>query len=341
MMKFVITDYPDTLKRDLHYEVAMLQQAIPHCQVAIHPYVSHALLAAELRDADGVLTAFLPLDGPLLDQCPKLRCISVNAAGYDAIDLQAATSRGIAVCAIREYCTEEVADSAMALLLALAKKLKCHQYAVETEHIWQYKQVGPVLRLRGKILAIFGLGRIGREVALRAMAFGMRVVAVDPYLPPEMARQLGVELVNADYVCTHAHFISNHMLATEENEAVFDCAFFQALRQKPFFINVARASAVDERALLQALDEELVSGAALDVLSGAGLDLDSNPLIGRRDVIVTPHAAFYSTESLKALQEISCQNMIHYCTGAVDQLDFWVNRAQLTQPLQLVSPFPS
>lgn len=327
-MKIVISDFPDTLNRDLQYEVDLLKRAWPEGEVTILPYTEAEELIAELKDADGLLTAFLPVNEELLSQCPKLKCVSVNAIGYDSVDVEAATRRGVAVCAIREYCTEEVADFTVAAMLALAKKLKQHQFYVEQEHTWKYKLVGSVPRLRGKTLAIFGLGRIGQAVAKRAMSFGMEVIAVDPYLPPSVAQELGIKLVDLEHVCKNAHFITNHMRATDENKAMFDADFFNALEKRPYFINAGRATSVEEAALLAALEEHKVSGAALDVLDCMGLNLEQNPLVGRKDVIVTPHAAFYSDESLRALQDISCQNMIHCLSGELDQLDMWVNRVK-------------
>ena len=331
-MKLVISDYPDTLKRDLPYEVRLLKEAFPDSEVVIYPYVNQEELAGQLQDADGLLTAFLPVDGALLDRCPHLRCVSFNATGYNSIDLNAASERGVAVCAIREYCTEDVADFTMSLLLSLAKKLKAQQYHVERDHLWQYRLVGPVLRLRGKTLAIFGFGRIGQAVAARAKAFGLEILAVDPYLPPAVADAQNVRLVSPEEACRSADFLSNHMIATPENTRFFDRTRFQSMEHHPVFLNAARAETVDEGALVEALDQGWISAAGLDVLSGMGLDLDRNPLLNRENVIVTPHAAFYTVESLKALQDISCQNLIAYLKGEPQKIFSWVNIRQIHIP---------
>ena len=331
-MKIVICDYPDTLRqRKLDYEVQLLRTALPDSEVCIVPYESREQMADALRDADALLTAFAPVDDALLAQCPQLRCISVNATGFDAIDVKAATAHGVRVCAIREYCTEDVADFTVALMLALGKKLKAHGYRVEREKMWQYRAVGPVMRLRGKTLAVFGFGRIGQAVAQRAKAFGMRILAVDPYLPPAVAEAQGAELVDREQACREAHFITNHMMATPQNRDYFDEAFFRALQNQPVFVNAARAETVDEKALAAALDEGLVSAAGLDVLKNMGLDLAENPLVGRENVIITPHAAFYSTESLKALQDISCQNMIACLQGRPQEAFVCLNEKELAE----------
>lgn len=331
-MKIVICDYPDTLQqRKLDYEVQLLHTALPGSEVCIVPYESQAQLSDTLKNADALLTAFAPVDGALLAHCPNLRCISVNATGFDAIDVEAATAYGVRVCAIREYCTEDVADFTMSLLLALGKKLKAHGRLVEQEKLWQYRAVGPVMRLRGKTLAVFGFGRIGQAVTQRARAFGMRILAVDPYLPLSVVEAHGAEQVNRETACREAHFITNHMMATPQNRGYFDEAFFRMLQNQPIFVNAARAETVDEAALAAALDEGLVSAAGLDVLENMGLDLTENPLVGRDNVIITPHAAFYTTESLKALQDISCQNMIACLQGRAQEAFICLNEKALAE----------
>lgn len=329
-MKIVICDYKDTLEsRDLNYETTLLAGLLRGAEIVIQPYEGEKSLVEALKGAQGLITAFVKVGEPLLKQCPDLRCISVNATGYNAIDVNAAARYGVAVCAVKEYCTQEVADHTMSILLALARRLKAHQHWIDQEHRWQYRLVGSVPRLQEKTLAIFGLGRIGQAVAKRAKSFGIKVVAVDPYLPESVANQLEIPLVNKEYVCKNAHFISNHMVATKENETLFDEEFFDNLKQCPIFVNAARADAVDEKALVKALDHKQVSAAGLDVLANVGLDLQTNPLVGRDNVIITPHAAFYSDEALQALQTISCRSLAGYLTGNPSQVDFWVNQKEM------------
>ena len=325
-MKIVISDFPDALKRDLPYEISLLEKAFPDAAIVVHPYQDQESFLAEMEDAEGLLTAFLTIDADTLSACPKLQCISVNATGYNSIDINAAKGRNITVCALRDYCTEEVGEFTLALMLALAKKLKSHQHFIEEERIWQYKRVGPVSRLRGRTWAIFGFGRIGQAVAKRAQAFGIEVVAVDPFLPPSIAEGLGVRLVDRDYVLKNADMISNHMSVSNEGAPYYDWDFFNGLEKKPIFINVGRGVSVDERALLQALDKGLISAAGLDVLADDGITIASNPLVGRDNVIITPHAAFYSDESLKALQDISCRNLIYCLQGDLDKINYIVNK---------------
>lgn len=320
-MKIVISDYIDTLNRNLAYEVKLLKDAFPDSNVVIHPYKDNSSLINVLKDADGLITAFLKIDDSILNKCPNLKCISINATGFDTINLKDAKKHNIAVCAIKEYCTIEVAEFTMTLILALSKKIKSHQYFIEKENKWQYKLVGSVPRLAGKTLAIYGLGRIGQAVAKRAKAFDMNIVAVDPYLPNEVAEKIGVRLVDNDYVFENADIISNHMNVSKDNLAYFDSCYFKSLKNSPLFINVGRGVCVDEKALINALDKNILLGAALDVLSKENPDIKNNPLFNRNNVIITPHAAFYSDESSLLLQDISCNNLINYLKNNLSEIN--------------------
>jgi len=148
---------------------------------------------------------------------------------------------------------------------------------------------------------------------------------VDPYLPPAVAEGFQVKLVDRAYVQQNAHILSNHMNVSDENISYFDDAFFEGLEQKPYFLNVARGVSVDELALAKALDSGKVSGAGLDVLREDSLSLQENPLVGRNNVIITPHAAFYSDEALRALQDISINNVIACLTGHTEDVCYVVN----------------
>ena len=136
-------------------------------------------ITSVLQDADGLLTAFIPLDKTALDHMPALKAISINATGYNFVDLEETRRRDIPVCAIGEYCTQEVADHTMALMLALDRRLKPYIRTVDSEHCWKYYMASKPMGLNGSTLGLFGFGKIGRAVARRARGFGMRVLAVD------------------------------------------------------------------------------------------------------------------------------------------------------------------
>lgn len=314
-MKIVIADYPDVLGRDIQREYALLRREIPDAEIVLHPYTDPEAFYREMADADGLLTAFIPLGRAALDRMPRLKAISINATGYNFVDLEETRRRDIPVCAIGEYCTQEVADHTMALLLALERHLKCYTRLIDREHRWQYYAAPQPMGLSGSVMGIFGFGKIGRAVARRAQAFGMRVLAVDPHAEEQQAQLLGVSLTDTDTLLQNADVITNHMNQTAENQNFFDEDCFRRMRKHPIFLNVSRGGSVDEQALVRALDAGWVRAAGLDVLREEKPDLTHNPLIGRENVIVTPHAAFYSARSIEALQRLSCRNLTDCLTG--------------------------
>lgn len=319
--KIVISDYENSLNRDLEYEMEMIREEFPDAEIIVHPFKDNETLFDVLKGADGLITAYLTIDKYFFDNCPSVRAISINATGYTCVDLEEAEKKNVDVCAASEYCTDEVADFTMALMLALAKKLKVHEYNLEKRNIWDYEKAGKIIALKGSTLAVFGFGRIGQAVAKRAQAFGIDVVAIDPNLPENVAKSLNVRLVSTEYAQEHAHIISNHMSVTDENSAFFDSEFFNSLKQSPIFLNLARGVSVDEKALIDALDKGLLSSAGLDVMIDESPDPSKDPIFGREDVIITPHAAFYSEASIKNLQFISTRNLCKCLSGRKDLAD--------------------
>lgn len=328
-MKIVIADYPDVLGRDLEKEFSFLRAGLPDAEIVVHAYRDAASFYREMEDADGLLTAFIPLDKASLDRMPRLRAVSINATGYNFVDLEETRRRGIAVCAIGEYCTQEVADHTMALLLALDRNLKTYFRTIDAEHRWQYYAAPRPMGLHGRTLGLFGLGKIGRAVARRARGFDMQILACDPNITPEQASDVGARLCGEDEILRNADVISNHMNLTEQNTLFFDYDCFCRMEQHPIFLNVSRGGSVDETALVRALDEGLIRAAGLDVLTAEKPDLDRCSLLGRENVIITPHAAFYSSRSIEALQRISCNNLIGCLTGHEDDVFKIVNHVHL------------
>ena len=314
-MKIVIADYPDVLGRELEKEYAFLREVIPDAAIVTHPYTDPEAFYREMQDADGLLTAFIPLDKTALDHMPALRAISINATGYNFVDLEETCRRDIPVCAIGEYCTQEVADHTMALMLALDRRLKTYIRTVDSEHCWKYYMASKPMGLNGSTLGLFGFGKIGRAVARRARGFGMRVLAVDTHADEQQAAKLGVIITDAKTLLRESDVISNHMNLTAENRHFFDDAGFAAMEKHPIFLNVSRGGSVDEAALVRALDNGLIRAAGLDVLEAEKPDLEKCALIGRENVILTPHAAFYSARSIEALQRMSCHNLTDCLTG--------------------------
>lgn len=310
-MNILITSYPELLNWATEETLSLIKQYIPDANIQIKPYINEYEFIQDLDGIDGLLTYFIPINRNVLENAKSLKAISIASTGFSNIDLSAAKDMDIKVCAIDEYCTEEVADHTMAFILSAGRKILAYNKSVKDDHLWDYESLGSIRRLSKHILAIYGLGRIGQAVARRANAFGIKIVAYDPYIPSEIARNLNVELVDHDYIQKNATILSNHMNANAANTDLFDADYFSKLKNKPIFINVSRGQSVNEEALINALDQDLVSLACLDVLKSENPNAATHPLIQHEKTIVTPHSAFYSKEAIDDSEILSAMNLIY------------------------------
>jgi D-3-phosphoglycerate dehydrogenase / 2-oxoglutarate reductase len=254
-------------------------------------------LAADLADADALLVrSATKVDATLLAAAPQLRIVGRAGTGVDNIDVPAASARGILVVNAPGANSISVAEHACALMLALARSVPAADRAMK-EARWEKKKfLGS--ELRGKTLGIAGLGRIGQEVAQRARAFGMRVVAHDPFISKEVADALGVELMSLDDLCSTADYLTLHLPSTPETKHLFNDARFATCKPGIRIINTARGELIEEAALRRAIDSGRVGAAALDVFETEPPNDWS--LAQLPQVIATPHIAA-STEEAQEL----------------------------------------
>ena len=257
-------------------------------------------ILAVARDADAILVTYAKLPGDLLRQLTRCKAIGRLGLGVDNIDVAAATECGITVTYVPDYCMREVSDHAMALLLALARKVVLSNNLVQAGR-WEMPAVVPIRRLEGQVLGLVGFGNIPRQLAPKAQAFGLRVITHDPYVAPDVLAAAGVEGVSFDDLLARSDFVSIHAPLLPATRGLFNAAAFAKMKRGAGLINSARGPLVDETALIAALDAGQVGAAALDVVASEPLAKDS-PLIGRANVILTPHTAFYSIEALEELQ---------------------------------------
>ena len=298
---------PEAAGRDLSVERAHLPAG---ARIECFTYLGDPrALAAACRDADAILTDYVPFSRAVLQELARCRIISIAATGWDCVDVAAATERGIRVSCIGEYCTDEVADHTLALLLALNRQLRAYDRQVQRDRDWRWNEIGAVRRLAGQTLGLIGFGRIGQAVCRRALGFGLRVVACDPRVAEATASRHGARLAAFEELLAQSDIISLHCNLTADNRGLLNRKVFVRMLRKPLLINVARGALIVETDLADALDRGLVAGAALDVLTQDSPDLRQHPLIGRRDVLLTPHVAFYSESSMADLRRISAQTI--------------------------------
>ncbi len=238
----------------------------------------------------------------MIEQLGNCRVITRMSVGIDHVDLDAATDRGIVVSHCPDYCTDEVADHAMALILALNRRIvetneDLHKGAwVDRSYYTQQILRGPMPPLRELTLGIVGFGRIGRAVWRRATPFGLRIVVNDPYLDSAVAAEAGVELLSLDELAAQSDIITLHCPLTDETRGMIDSAFFDKVKPRAVLVNTARGGLVDMDAIAAALTDGRLAAAGLDVVVPEPLPSDS-PLYALPNVILTPHAAYYSERS--------------------------------------------
>lgn len=320
-MKIVFAEYPETRNRNVDTELACMPEGT---EVGFAVYDEQNLEAYReaLADCDAVITGFAPIDEKAIDAMRNCKIISVQATGWNFVAHEYAKRRGIAVSAIGEYCTKEVADHTIMLMLALRKRLPYLQRRVNVEKVWETATLETlgIKGVWGQTLGIVGLGKIGKAVAARAKAFGMEVIACDPFIPDSDFEKAGVKKVDIEYLLANSDVVSSHMDLNHTNERYFDAEKFAMMKKQPIFLNVSRGGEVDEDAMLAALESGQILAVGLDVLTSESPELESCRFIGREDCIVTPHSAFYSDDSIEACERISVLNAVNYINGEPDKV---------------------
>jgi D-3-phosphoglycerate dehydrogenase len=270
-------------------------------------------ILAVARDADAILVTYAKLPGELLRQLTNCKAIGRFGLGVDNIDLPAAKQCGIAVNYVPDYCLREVSDHAMALLLALARKVTFSNRLVQSGR-WEVPPIVPLRRLEGQVLGLIGFGNIPRALAPKAKAFGFRVLTHDPYVQASALAAAGIEGTSFDDLLARSDFISVHAPLLPATRGLIDATAFAKMKKGAYLINTARGPLVDEAALIAALDSGHLGGAALDVVTTEPLARES-PLLGRDNVILTPHTAFYSVEALEELQTKCATDVARVLSG--------------------------
>jgi D-3-phosphoglycerate dehydrogenase len=290
---------------------AALARVDPELRMAKSPSAEDILAVA--RDADAILVTYAKLPGELLRQLTRCKAIGRFGLGVDNIDIPAAAALGITVTYVPDYCMQEVSDHAMALLLSLVRKVPLSNKLVQSGR-WEVPPIVPIHRLSGQVLGLVGFGNIPRALAPKAKAFGLRVVTHDPYASADVLAKAGVEGVGFDALLGMSDFVSIHAPLMPATRGLFNAEVFAKMKTGAFLVNTARGPLVDEDALIAALDSGHLGGAALDVVTTEPLAKDSK-LLGRDNVILTPHTAFYSVEALNELQTKCAADVARVLSG--------------------------
>jgi D-3-phosphoglycerate dehydrogenase / 2-oxoglutarate reductase len=276
------------------------------------PTVTHQMseteLIANLEGVDASLAGSEPYTRKVLEARPQLRIIARNGVGYDAVDLAAATDHGIPVT-VSPANEEAVAEHAFALILALAKQV-LPQHEGMRRGVWLRQLTRP---LRGQTLGLAGLGRIGKAVAVRARAFGMKVIAHEPYPDVAFVKLHAVDLVPLEQVFAESDYISLHLPLTAESKALIDRRYLGRMKPTAFLVNTSRGGVVNETDLVEALREKRIAGAGLDVFEHE--PPGDSPVTKLENVVLTAHTAGVDAKSGEDMASMAARTIVQLSHG--------------------------
>jgi D-3-phosphoglycerate dehydrogenase len=241
--------------------------------------------------------------------------VSRYGIGLDNIPVEHATRLGLVVTNVPDFCLDEVSDHVLALLLACARNIVPFVQAIRNG-VWNLKQGQPMIRLRGQTLGLIGYGNIARTLAPKAAALGLKIIAYTPRLQPGPLEPVGVATNDLDSLLSQADYVSIHAPLTPETRHLIDARALKLMKPSAYLINTSRGAIIDEKALYQALAERRIAGAALDVLTTEPAEA-SNPLLTLDNVIITPHAAFYSETAVAELAEKAASHVAQVLRGEI------------------------
>jgi D-3-phosphoglycerate dehydrogenase len=266
------------------------------------------------RDADALIVSSSPVTRRVMSALKNLKVVVRTGVGYDVIDVPAATDLGIVAVNIPDLWIREVANHALGLLLAWNRQIPT-LYTEVRSGVWQSRVPGPAGALHGETVGIVGFGNIGRAFARRVAALETHVIAYDPYVDDAPFAAVGVERVFAlEELAGRSDYISVHCLLNPETRHLIDAAFLRHMKPTACLINTSRGPVVDEQALIRALQEKWIAGAALDVQAHEPPAPD-NPLSKMDNVILTPHAAYYSTAAVAQVPQRCGEEVARVLTG--------------------------
>ncbi len=312
--KVVITDFD---YGDVDIETRILEKA--GAEVVALQAKSEGDLFEAAKDCAAMMNQYARVGAETISRMEKCQVIARYGIGVDIVDVEAATRSGILVTNVRDYCTEEVADHAITLWLTLARKILEFNHAVH-KGIWRWQSGQPIYRLRGQTMGIVSFGNIGQAIGARAKVFGLDLIVYDPYLAAGVAEAHGARQVEKDELIESANVIMMQVPMGPETRHFLSENEFRRMQRSTLVINTGRGPTIDNKALYKALSEGWIAGAGLDdpeeePAKRAQWSPDDNPIFTLPNVIVTPHAAYYSEESIMAARETAASEVARVLTG--------------------------
>jgi D-3-phosphoglycerate dehydrogenase len=297
--KIVITDH-DYGSQEIEHKILD-----PIADVSLYQVTNMEEILDEIGDVDGLLVEYARINRNVMERCKNLKVISRYGIGFDTVDVELATEHGIVVCNVPGYCNEEVSEHTIALILSLVRKVVFLDKTVKTK-IWDVGVHKPMYALRDLTLGFVGFGNLARIVARKMKVFNVGMIATDPYVPAEFYDEYGVGKVSHDELFEQADIVVVMTALTKDSYHMVSTREFDMMKSSAVLVNTSRGAVVDESALFEALKSNSISAAAIDVVEKEPLDRDSG-LLTLDNIIITPHASFYSVGSIIELQTRAVQ----------------------------------
>jgi len=277
------------------------------------------------KDADGLLVQYADINRNVIKSLKKCKVIARYGIGVDTLDIQAATAHNICIVNVQEYCLEEVSSHAVTLALSCIRKIVQLNNAVK-KGIWDFKIATPVFRLKNRKFGLIGFGNIARKVARKVQAFGFNVLAYDPYISASVMSEYNVEKMELEDLLRVSDVVSLHLPLNKHTKYIISKKELKLMKKTAFLINTSRGSLINEVDLYDALNEKWIAGAGLDVLEEIP-DNSDYKLLKLDNLVITPHIAFYSEDSLRDLQRIAAAGVAQVLKGEIPS--FLVNKEVL------------
>lgn len=309
--KVVITDHE---YETLDHERKVFEESGLDIELQDYQYKDPEDILKVARDADAVIVQYAKMPRSLIQQLDRCRVIARYATGFDGLDLEAATEKGIYICNVSDYCREEVATHTLALLMELSRRVS--KYDRWTHSGSWYAMPGKQHSLRNQVIGVISFGRIARAFIDRIKPICDHIWVYDEYVDPQAILDYGAVPKSFDEIAEAADYISIHCPLTSETRHMFNRDVFRRMKNTAAIINVSRGPVVREEDLVWALHHGEIGGAALDVLEKEPPAPD-NPLFGFDNVIITPHTAWYSVESQAVLQTTPAEEVVRVLKGEI------------------------
>ena len=296
---------------DLLIEESMLSEA--NVQFTVLQSRDKAEIIQAAQQSDAIIILYANIDREIMEAAPNLKLISRFGIGINMVDVEAATELGIQVANVNDYCVDEVSDHALASIMAAARNLFVY-YEDTNAGGWDFKKAQIPLRASEAVVGLLGYGKIPRRLGQKLNAIGYQVKAYDPFVSAEKMEEDGVVKATIDEIMISSDFVSIHVPLIKATHHLMGERELKMMKKSAFIINTARGPIIDEKALVAALENKEIAGAFLDVTEEEPLPL-VHPLRHLKQVVLTPHAAWYSVDAFREIREKAVRNVVEKSKG--------------------------